>query len=75
MGPMTIKKEYTVFSAEGYQYMTTFKDKKPTRFVNLYVGTGSDRITLELTIDEAKQVIQEIEDAIKKSKKKDNYPF
>jgi hypothetical protein len=75
MGPMTIKKEYTVFSAEGYQYMTTFKDKKPTRFVNLYVGTGSDRITLELTIDEAKQVIQEIEDAIKKSKKKNNYPF
>ena len=72
---MTIKKEYTVFSAEGYQYMTTFKDKKPTRFVNLYVGTGSDRITLELTIDEAKQVIQEIEDAIKKSKKKNNYPF
>jgi len=72
---MTIKKEYTVFSAEGYQYMPTFKDKKPTRFVNLYVGTGSDRITLELTIDEAKQVIQEIEDAIKKSKKKSNYPF
>jgi hypothetical protein len=72
---MTIKKEYTVFNAEGYQHYITFKDKKPTRYVNLYVGSGSDRVTLELTIPEAKQVIQEIEDAIKKSKKKDNYPF
>lgn len=72
---MTIKKEYTVFNAEGYQHYRTFKDKKPTRFVNLYVGSGSDRVTLELTIDEAKQVIQEIEDAIKKSKKKGNTPF
>ena len=72
---MAIKKEITVFSAEGYQRHITFKDKKPARFVNLWVGSGSERGNVELTIQEAEQVIQEIKDAIKKSKKKSNYPF
>jgi hypothetical protein len=72
---MTIKKEYTVFSAEGYNYHKTFRDTKATRAVALHVRDNENRVYLELTIDEAKQVIQEIKDAIKESKKKGNTPF
>jgi len=72
---MTIKKEYIVFSAEGYNYHKTFRDTKATRYVALNVRDNENRVYLELTIDEAKQVIQEIKDAIKESKKKGNTPF
>jgi hypothetical protein len=72
---MSIKKEYVAFSAEGYQYHKTFKDNKPTRVVAIHVRDHASISYLELTIDEAKQVIQDIEKAIKDSKKKGNTPF
>lgn len=72
---MAIKKEYTVFSAEGYKYHKTFKDEKATRVVALNVRDRENHVYLELTVDEAKQAIQDIEQAIKDSKKKKNTPF
>jgi len=70
---MTIKKEYIVFSAEGYKYHKTFMDKKGTRSVALNVRDAQSKVYLELTVDEAKQAIQDIKKAIKESKK--NTPF
>ena len=71
---MAIKKEYTVFSAEGYKRHKTFKNNKSTRHVSLNVRDAESHVYLELTIDEAKQAIEEIKAAIKKSKK-GNTPF
>lgn len=70
---MTIKKEYTVFSAEGYKQFKSFKDKKGTRSVTLNVRDDQSKVYLELTVDEAKQAIQDIKKAIKESKK--DIPF
>jgi hypothetical protein len=66
---MPIKKEYTVFSAEGYKQKNSFKDKKGIRYVSFHVRDAQSNVFLELTIDQAKEAIQDIEKAIKESKK------
>lgn len=70
---MTIKKEYIVFSAEGYKHRKTFQDKKGTRSVALHVRDAQSNVYLELTVDEARQAIEDIKKAIKESKR--NTPF
>ena len=70
---MTIKKEYIVFSTEGYRRHKSFKDKKGSRFVSLNVRDNENRVFLELTIEEAQKAICEIKKAIKESKT--NLPF
>jgi hypothetical protein len=70
---MPIKKEYIVFSTEGYKQHKTFKDKKGTRYVSLHVRDAQSNVYLELTVEQAKEAIQDIKKAIKESKK--NRPF
>ena len=70
---MPIKKEYIVFSAEGYKRHKTFKNKKSTRHVSLSVRDAESHVYLELTVEQAKEAIQDIQKAIKESKK--NTPF
>jgi hypothetical protein len=69
---MTIKKEYTAFSAYGYKGWGSLKKNgkvERERVVIIHFNSTRSQVEVEFTIDEAKQIIDEINDAIKQSKK------
>ena len=72
---MSIKKEHTAFSAYGYKDWGTMIKKDNTekikrkRVVSLSLNNGRSQTEVEFTVDEAKQILDEIIDAIKQSKK------
>jgi hypothetical protein len=65
---MSVKKEYVAFRAEGWQDL--YNDN-PGRQVTLYLGKHHETFSVE----EARDVIDEIKKAIKQSKKDKNTPF
>jgi hypothetical protein len=69
---MPIKKEHTAFRAYGYKDWGSLKKNgklKRERVVTITLNNSRSQTEVEFTIDEAKQIIDEINDAIKQSKK------
>lgn len=69
---MPIKKEHTAFSAYGYKDWGALKKNgklKRDRVITINVNNGRGQIAVDFTVDEAKQILDEIIDAIKQSKK------
>lgn len=74
---MPIKKEHTAFSAYGYKDWGSLKKNgklKRDRVITITVNNGRSETMVDFTVDEAKQILDEIIDAIKQSKK-DNDPL
>ena len=70
---MAIKKEYTAFRAEGYRAWGS--RKKSDRMIYISINNSSDYVRQEFTVDEAKQIISEIKEAIKESKVEEHDEF
>jgi hypothetical protein len=72
---MPIKKEHTAFSAYGYKDWGTMIKKDNTeklkreRIISISINNGRSQTEVGFTVDEAKQILDEIIDAIKQSKK------
>ena len=65
---MAVKKQYEAFRAEGWKDLF---NKHPERKVTIYMGPHSETFSL----NEAREIIEEIKKAIKKSKKYTDLPF
>jgi len=72
---MPIKKEHIAFSAYGYKDWGTMIKKDNTeklkreRIISISINNGRSQTEVGFTVDEAKQILDEIIDAIKQSKK------
>ena len=69
---MPIKKEHTAFRAYGYKDWGSLKKNgklRRERVLTITINNGRSETGVDFTIDEAKQIIDEIKDAIKESTK------
>jgi hypothetical protein len=65
---MSVKKQYEAFRAEGWKDLF---NKNPERKVTIHMGSHAETFS----VHEAREIIEEIKKAIKKSKKYKENPF
>jgi len=65
---MSVKKQYVAFRAEGWKDLYS---KNPEPKVTIYVGKDNETFSVE----EAREIMEEISKAIKKAKNYKDQPF